>query len=240
MAEEREIKLNLKIPLKEFINRIGKLGYTLNQEVSQIDIYFDTDDWHLYHYFSSLRFRKVNNKNHSFTFKKVFCLPKRKNKYFVEEIEINSPFKKISKFIQIWKKLNINNRKYKYQNLQNLKAFLFTYGYFDKQIVKKSRTIYKHNSNEIVIDNVKNVGIIIELECKKDNPLKIVQTLLNKNEWDRNIEGTGYMWLKKVKGFKSHLTNQKRFSKEPDWNVWKHERYFYNSINKIHQISILK
>jgi len=232
MAREKEVKINLKIPLNLFIKRIHKKGFKKVDEIKQSDIYFDRKDWYLYRHLSSLRFRKVNSKDDSFTFKKMFYLPHKKDKYYIEEIEVKKPFNERDKFNKIFKKLeiNINIDRFKYRSIRLLTNFLASKGYYDEQKMKKSRTIYKSKDNEVTIDDVDDVGTIVELECKKEEPLKIISKLLRKEEWARSLEGTGYIWLRNKKGLNEHIKNRKKFFKEPDWNVWKHEVEFYKNL----------
>lgn len=153
MAQEREIKIQLKISLEDFIKRIKKKGYKLIHKLNQVDIYFDTKNWFLYENIAALRLRQIDSKNYSFSFK-----------------------------------------------------------------------------DEVTIDDAENVGIIVELECLNNEPLHIVKTLLDDNEWERSLEGTSYIWLKNVKGLTSHLKNLERFKTEPDWNVWDNEKEMYDKI----------
>ena len=90
--------------------------------------------------------------------------------------------------------------------------------------------VYVNGEDEIVIDDVDKVGVIVELECQKNNPLHVVVTFLKDKDWERSMEGTGYIWLKNVKGLTSHIKNLKRFKKEPGWNVWSNERSLYSSL----------
>lgn len=229
MARENEIKIQLKIGLDDFIKRIQKRGYKLTDTIKQNDIYFDTKEWFLYESIAALRLRQVNGKDNSFSFKKVFYLPKQ-NDYYIQEIEVNFPIKKYSVAKKIFGRLNIPFKKSSLKNGKEISKYFAKYGYFDEQKMPKVRTVYSDEEDEITIDNAENVGIIVELECKKNNPLHIVKNLLKDSEWERSIEGTSYIWLKNVKGFTSHLKNIKRFKSKPDWNVWNNEKEMYTKI----------
>ena len=106
--------------------------------------------------------------------------------------------------------------------------------------MSKVRTVYSKKEDEITIDNVENVGIIVELECLNNNPLDIVKRLLKDSEWNRSLEGTSYIWLKNVKGLTSHLKNLERFKVKPDWNVWSNEKEMYLEIQEEKNINDLK
>ncbi len=231
MAREKEIKIKLiGITLDEFISRINKKGFTLEKTINQLDIYFDTKDWYLYKHIAALRIRIVNNIYDSLSFKKVFFIPNKKDNYFVEETETKAPFKNTQELAEIFDKLKLSYNNKIFKSGKNIVSFLKKYKYHDEQKMPKVRQIFKNGGDEIVIDDVDQVGIIIELECKENEPLEFVKTLLDDFEWERNLEGTSYVWLKKVKGLTSHIESFKRFKKEPAWNVWKHEQKMYKEL----------
>jgi len=229
MAREKEIKIVLKIPLDDFIKRIQQKGFKLLRTQKQKDIYFDTKNWFLYENIAALRLRQVDGKDYSFSFKKVFYLPRIKD-YYVEEIEVKFPVKNISDAKKIFKRLNIPFNNYLLKSGKEISRYLTEWGYFDEQKMPKIRDVYFDGEDEVTIDDVEKVGIIIELECLNRNPLHVVKVLLKDNEWVRNLEGTSYIWLKNVKGLSSHIENLERFKKEPDWNVWDNERTMYKKI----------
>lgn len=231
MAREKEIKIVLKISLDDFIKRIQKKVFKLLHTQKQKDIYFDTKDWFLYENIAALRLRQVDGKDNSFSFKKVFYLSKIDD-YYVEEIEVSFPIKKFSVAKKIFERLNIPFKKSSLKNGKEISKYLAKYGYYNEQEMSKIRTVYSNEEDEVIMDDVENVGLIVELECQKNNPLHIVKTLLKESEWERSIEGTSYIWLKNVKGLTSHVINIKRFKKQPDWNVWENERIMYSKISR--------
>ena len=232
MAQEKEIKIKLTtLSLDEFIKRISKKGFKKEKEVKQNDIYFDTKDWFLYENIAALRLRIVNGKDDSFSFKKVFYLPKKKNNYFIEEIELKFPLEDTKTLKRIFSKIGLSYIDQSFISGKELTNFLKKQKYLDEQKMSKVRQVFKKGTDEIVIDNVDKVGVIIELECKENDPLEIIKTLLKDSEWERSIEGTSYIWLKNVKGLSSHIKNTERFKTEPIWNVWKTEENFYKKIN---------
>lgn len=231
MAQEKEIKILLKINLSEFIKRILANGYRFVHKLNQADIYFDTRDWFLYKNIAALRLRKIDDIDNSFSFKKVFYIP-NKNDYYVEEIETNFPLHDHEKIKQIFNKVNIPFKADVLLDGVTLTRYLAKCRFFDDQKVLKVRTVYAKNGDEIIIDDVDKVGTIVELECLKNDPLAVVKTLLKPNEWDRSLEGTSYIWLKNVKGLNSHIKNIERFKTKPDWNVWENEKAMYLKITK--------
>lgn len=231
MAREKEIKIQLKISFDDFIKRIQKKGYKLLHVLNQTDIYFDTSSWFLYENIAALRLRQIGGKDSSFSFKKVFYLPKIKD-YYIEEIEVKFPVIHFSELKEIFKRINIPFKKTALKNGTEITKYLSTYKYFDEQKMPKKRMVYFNGEDEIIIDDAENVGLIVELECLNNDPFHIVKTLLKDDEWDRSLEGTSYIWLKNVKGLISHLKNLERFKTEPDWNVWKNEKKMYAKISR--------
>lgn len=230
MAQEKEIKIQLRIPLNVFLKRIQTKGFKLLNTIKQTDIYFDTRDWHLYENLAALRLRQIKGKDYSFSFKKLFFIPKEKNNYYIEEIEVNFPLKDIPKLKEIFERLEISFNRNVITDGKGITYYLSKNGYYDEQKMQKTRRVYLNGDDEITIDDVDKVGIIVELECLKNNPLDVVTTLLADNEWTRDVEGTSYIWLKNVKGLTSHLSNLDKFKTKPDWNVWENERDMYSKI----------
>jgi adenylate cyclase class IV len=232
MAQEKEIKLILKIPLKEFLKRIKEKNFKKIKTIKQEDIYFDTKDWKLYKSLAALRLRKTNNKSSSFSFKKLFFIPKLNNKWYVEEDEIDFPLQDTKTLTKIFTRLNIPYHNEKFNKENTLAKFLENSGYQSDEHFKKTRTIYedKQGFNEISVNNVEKVGIIVELECSHEDPHKVANQLLNSDEWKSSNEGLGYMWLKKVKGFSDHIKMMKKLKSNPALNVWENEKDLYENL----------
>ena len=231
MAREKEIKIILKIDLGSFVKRIQSKGYKLLHTLNQTDIYFDTKDWYLYENIAAIRLRQVDGKDDSFSFKKVFYLPKQKD-YYIEEIEVKFSIKDSVEAKKIFEKINIPFDKSALISGSAITKHLAKYKYFDEQKMPKTRKVYSNGEDEITVDDAENVGVIVELECLNNNPLHVIKRLLKKNEWERSLEGTSYIWLKNVKGLSSHIRNLQRFKIEPDWNVWENEQELYNKIQE--------
>lgn len=231
MAQEKEIKIKLKIPFKDFIKRLNSEGYQLKGKSNQVDIYIDKPDWSLYKHISSLRIRYSEGKEHSFNYKKVFYLPNKRDPYYIEEIEVHFPIKKSDELDEIFEKLNIKTKIDFPLSASDLSKILINSGFQDEQKMPKIREKYETDDVEVVIDEIEKLGTIIELECKNSEPLEQVEKLLKPEEWERSIEGTGYLWLRINKGFKDHIQNMKRFQDQPDWNVLENEREFYKEIS---------
>jgi adenylate cyclase class IV len=115
---------------------------------------------------------------------------------------------------------------------EEVTKYFVSKGYFDSQKMQKTRKVFSYRDCELVIDEVDRVGLIIELECQAGEPMELVKSFLVENEWERDLEGTSYIWLRKVKGLKRHLNHLKRFETEPEWNVLAQEREYYLGISQ--------
>ncbi|MDD5099273.1 MAG: CYTH domain-containing protein [Candidatus Colwellbacteria bacterium] len=234
MAQEKEIKINLTIPLDDFIARITSRGFEKISETVQRDNYFDTDDWLLYKNVASLRIRQVDGKDHSFAFKKVFCVPIRSDSHYVEEIEGRIPCNEGTKenLNLIFDRVGINDDPRSVSDGKSLEDVFIRNGFQGEQILSKTRILFNDGKgNEIMIDDVQNVGTIVELECAEKEPMDAVNDLLEDAEWERGKLGTGYIWLERVKGFTDHLGHEQKFKTDPAWNVWENEVEIYNRLS---------
>lgn len=233
--EEKEIKIELKIPVEEFLNRARKLGFKDKKKIIQVDKYFDTPDWALYKSVAAMRIRQVDGVDHSFAFKKVFNLPTRKNKHYVEEVEDVFPLIDKVKLTDIFKRLKVDHDGDGIIDSTSLTDVLVKYGWQDEQVMKKTRnSLVDDNNNEIVVDHIDGIGTVVELECETDDPHELVKKLLKLSEWTRSIIGTSYIWLEKHKGFDLHNQYPQMFDEKPDWNVWDNEREMYENLVNSH------
>lgn len=231
MAREREIKVRLKgVSLDEFVKRIEKSQFKLVKAIEQEDIYFDNKDWWLYDNLAALRWRKVNGKDHSFSFKKMFYIPHKEDKHFIEEVESKFPLENEA-IKDIMKALNVEGNP-DISSGEALASFFRDKGFLDEQKMPKTRRVYKRGDDEVVIDDVDKVGVIIEIERQEGEPMELAKEFLADNEWERDLEGTSYIWLRKVKGLDRHLGHLKRFEEIPDWNVWEWEKDYYKNISE--------
>lgn len=231
--EEKEIKIELLIPIEDFVSRAKDYGFSEKGKIVQIDSYYDSQDWRLYKSVAALRIREVNGKKHSYAFKKVFHIPNRSKPYYVEEIEGRFPINDSEHVRSIFERLNIGHNGDGIIDSVALSKVLTKSGYTCEQVMRKTRRILSDdNDNEIVIDDIDRVGRAIELECVNDNPLDLASKLLSENEWKPSIVGTSYMWLEKMKGFKLHNQFGDMFNDRPDWNVWDNEREAYTKLTR--------
>lgn len=232
MAREREIKIQLKIPLNEFIVRISGLGFEKKSETVQRDNYFDTPDWRLYKNVAALRTRQVDGADHSFSFKKLFRVPEKKDPIYIEEIETKFPAADNGTVAAIFDRLQIAGDGDGTFDCRSIGDILLKNGFQGEQVLLKTRQAFGDSKeNEIAIDDVEHVGTVVELECANGEPMEFVGTLLSDGEWGRSVEGTSYAWLEKVKGFTDHLSHQSKFDEDPAWNVWENEKEMYKRLS---------
>ena len=65
-------------------------------------------------------------------------------------------------------------------------------------IIKKQRRIFKNNGNEIAIDIVEDLGDFLEIECERDNPQRIFESISLDPKWvERTHLGMTEIWLQK-------------------------------------------
>jgi adenylate cyclase class IV len=229
VAQEHEIKINLKVPLERLIERAEATGFIKAGEIEQVDTYYDTGDWGLYNEVAALRTRSVDGRMKSFTYKKLYYMPKKAKPWFVEELETEFPVKgKAGQ--EIFRRLGMNwlGRPLSFRELA---ATLKRAGYQDEQIMPKQRLVYTKDDMELVIDDIGGVGVIVELESPTQDATDIIDGLIGKDSWERSLEGTGYLWLEKHKGFKLHKDYDRRLKDKPEWNVTDVDREWYQLQN---------
>jgi len=232
-TQEKEIKIELKIPIEKFIRRAISAGFHEIEKIVQTDKYFDTPDWKLYKSVAAVRLRMVNGKDHSFAFKKVFHLPSKTDPIFVEEIEGKMLSGDLNTFNIILDRLSIQTQNDMGLDSASMTGVLLNAGFQDEQVMEKTRRIFiDGRDNEIVIDEIKDILEVIEIESKKDDPAKVLSKILKADEWSRSIAGTGYIWLEKIKGFSDHNNYSAKFTEKADWNVWDNEREVYDELLK--------
>ena len=65
-------------------------------------------------------------------------------------------------------------------------------------IIKKQRRIFKNNGNEVAIDIVDDLGDFLEIECERDSPQRIFESISLNPEWvERTRLGMTEIWLQK-------------------------------------------
>lgn len=231
MAQEKEVRIQLNIPMQTFKKRLEAAKFKFLGKADYLDIYFDTQDWSLYNQIASLRIRIVNGKDHTFTFKKVFYLPANKEPYYIEELETQFPIVDLQAYTDILSKLNLKSASELPLDFGSLTRLLIDSGFQDGQRIPKTREKYVLNDIEVTIDEIDQVGTIIEFETKESKPVAELLKILSNDEFVEIEEGVGYIWLRKTRGFTKHLENYRRFKTEPEWNVLESEKDFYKKIS---------
>jgi len=232
MAQEKEIKVILSIPLEDFINRLLKANFAREKVLFQKDQYFDTKERFLYKSVAALRIRTNGDGVKKFAFKKLFNFSNKKNKWYVEEVEKALPFFMNLEFKEVFAKLKIYDLPDSFNTAESLKDFLTQNGYIGDVTISKERTVFNRGDVEIVVDDIKDLGIVIEIECKSGDPHQLAKEILSENEWTITVEGTSNLWMRKNRGLDDHLEYLRRLQTDPEWNVWETERSWYNNIQR--------
>jgi len=239
MAQEKEIKFFLKKDLELFIKDIVDQGYVFNgQNVTTQDIYLDTADWSLYNSIAALRVRLKDQKIHSLSFKKFFCI---KNKvddpWYIEELEVKFPLVETETLQKILTILgitvtNLSEITPTLNTVADLLSFFSQHGFTRQIKINKNRRIFFQKDTEICVDNVEKLGTLIEIESKNEDPIKITNALLNNSEWERSIEGISNIFMRINYGQDKHLHYMKNFETDPTWNVWPTEAEWYQKLTE--------
>jgi adenylate cyclase class IV len=229
MAQEHEIKISLKVPLGTLVEQAEKSGFCKTGEAEQEDVYFDTQEWGLYNEVAALRTRAVDGLIKEFTYKKLYCMPKRAKPWFVEELETGFPIEgPIAQ--EIFERLGIESPTAPLGH-HELVATLKAAGFQDEQRMPKHRLIYRKEDMELVVDSIDGLGVIVELESPTQDAEEVINDLIGSDSWERSLEGTGYLWLELHKGFTHHKDYDKRLKENPTWNVTDRDRDWYDRLN---------
>lgn len=232
MAEEHEIKLLLKIPLEEFIQRAQDFGFVNGAAVAQTDTYFDTENWDLYHSVSSLRIRAANGRE-ELAYKKLFSTPNRSNPWYVQEVEASFPIQATHEVHAALQKAGIPSVSSQCTDGPHARLFLKKHGLLDTQVMEKSRHTYRYGQDiELIVDSIQGMRPIVELESRTGDPTQLLQRIIRDDEWERTLIGTSYLWLETYFGLTDHRRYAQRFQHQPDWNVTPAERSWYEELNQ--------
>ena len=232
MAEEREIKVLLKIPLEGFIEKIIEFGFKPVAAVNQTDTYFDTEDWNLYKSVAAIRIRAINGIKKELTYKKLFHMPHRANQWFVEEVEAEFPLTVSTEMCEALRQIGVADIPITIDTAADASALLSRNNLFGTQVMDKTRRVFLHDEAELVIDDIQGMAPVIEIEGRSSDPLDLLNRLLTDQEWERSLDGTSYVWLEQNFGLTHHKTHQGLFKQQADWNVLLSERAWYDKLNQ--------
>lgn len=156
MSQEKNIELEIKYQvldekqLKDFLKNLEFLG-----KKQEIDVYFDTLSGDLYKKRCFIRVR--NNKSIDFKYK----LPDIKHNECFKDYSFTLPLTKnsLSKINQICKVLELKEMK-----TSNLEKFKTDNHFVSSMIIDKIREKYKDKKFEYCLDNIKGLGVFLEIE----------------------------------------------------------------------------
>jgi adenylate cyclase class IV len=230
VAQEHEIKINLRVPLTRLIEQAEAAGFIKVGEAEQVDTYYDTGEWGLYNQVAALRTRMVDGRMRSFAYKKLYYMPQRARPWHVEELEMEFPVK--GKDAQeIFRRLGLSWQG-RPMSQREIAAVLKRAGFQCEQVMPKRRLTYQKDDMELVVDDIDRVGVIVELESPTQDATGVINQLIGEDGWERSMDGTGYLWLEKHKGFTSHRDYDQRLKDNPEWNVTELDQEWYALQNK--------
>lgn len=232
MAEEKEIKLELSqdTQIQPILETLNQHGFMFDKTVRQKDIYFDNP----HHYFSThdkgLRIRYIENKAIDFTFKTLFYLSKRTQPWYVEEHVFPLPSTQIKEWQLLLKRFSFTQK----ETTTILDESVIRKTFEDNNItpsiaVEKKRSYFNREGDCFIIDEVKNLGTFIEIECQINSPHSICDELGMNEIGKKTVDGYPAMLMRK-QGI-STINKKETYSKNPIWNVLETERELYQKLN---------
>jgi adenylate cyclase class IV len=233
VKEEKEIKIkildNISVnEVKKIVEDLFKI--TFNKFTLDKDVYYDYDDNFYFNHNHGLRIRNEQE----IAYKVLFYLPEKKpNPWFVLEKEYDLPvFEK-----DLLDLFNLANIKCdlllpKKINLVQLKEILRKLNFTEKIVIEKERLTGSNEHYTLCLDNVKNLGLFLEIEVKDDHDL---DNFRNKIPFKYEEIRHGYTNLYAKDILKLTVPNFKeKFIENPDWN------YFGNQKEIIYKITTTK
>jgi len=174
MEIEKEIKFIIKTSkLDNIVEIILKSGFQETFVLNIRDIYPDTDDFNLLKNLKGYRERvvkviSVKNIPSDMPAQKKFVYKKKEGETVYEKKLTEDEFKKETK---------------------GLKKHI---------VIDKNRFVFVKNDIEIVIDVIRGIGNLLEIECRGESePQEVFDSLGMKEDWvERTRLGTTELWLK--------------------------------------------
>jgi adenylate cyclase class IV len=232
MAEEKEIKIALfkNKDAKEIRTKLSH-HLKLSNAVVQSDHYYDNADFLFTKRDRGLRIRYVGGIPVDFTCKALFYIPQRNpSPWYVEEHVFKLPTKERGAIREIFERFDLafdqNNNLLTYADLD---ICLRKNNLSPKLIIEKKREIFMYEDAQVILDEVKNLGVFIEIETKTSSPMEIVKKLNLLQYGVRTIEGYTTLLSRKL-GLVEMKQKEPLYIENPTWNVFPKEKEIYDAL----------
>ena len=232
MAEEKEIKIQLSETLKrQDIRAQLSRQLKLSKIVVQSDQYYDTADFLFTKRDRGLRIRFVGGNPIDFTCKALFYIPNRKpSPWYVEEHAFKLPTKEGDAVQKIFERFDLQfDQKKKLITYVDLDRALRKNKLSPKLIIEKKREIFVYEDAQVILDEVKDLGMFIEIETKTSSPVAIAKKLGLLKQGVRTIEGYTTLLSRKL-GLAEMQQKEPLYIKDPTWNVFQKEKEIYSEL----------
>ncbi|GEM_PF-2503329 len=232
MTEEKEIKIQL-FENKDVREIRAKLSQQLrwSKTVVQSDHYYDDADFLFTKRDRGLRIRFVGGNPIDFTCKALFYIPERKpSPWYVEEHVFKLPTKERDAIRKIFERFNLQfdliNASITYADVD---MHLRKNNLSPKLIIEKKREVFVYEDAQVILDEVKDLGIFMEIETKTSSPMEIAKKLDLLKYGARTIEGYTTLLSRKL-GLAEMKQKEPLYVENPTWNVFPKEKEIYGAL----------
>ena len=237
--EEKEIKIKIsKAQYNKLLSsrpRSSKLINPLNQK----DVYYDREDLYITNLNRGLRVRFHEHSLVCLEFKSLFYNPyaDKGNPWFIEEITFPFPLESnnLNKLFSILVRLDLLSPvkatycSPKLSHLFEVEQILSCADLKPMIVVNKKRVGYQDGKVQYVFDYIKGLGYFLEIESQQEDPLRILEKLnLDNCQIIRN--GYNDMLAVDIPSYVSNDEKQRRFKKNPNWNILPSEKEMIEEI----------
>jgi len=227
MGRENEVKYRV-LDLDLIEQRARALGCFLEDEIEQVDRYFDYPSYVLSRHLHSLRIREYHGVPQSCDFKVLFYFPERPDDpWYVDENVSNFPVSQQC-LNTILKRLNLPEVTGENFDPREIEEALLKRELEEVYRVDKVRRKYTcPEGMQILLDSVKGLGVFVEIEGEHCNAYLNALGLPE----DGRLERWGYTsLLLQQKGILDPRNFRSQFARSPMWNVLPDEIELYNGI----------
>lgn len=221
VMEEKEIKVEI---LNDYsFNEVTKIveelySISFDAPLDVNDVYYDKDNF----YFNLNHGLRIRNKN-EIAYKALFYIPQRlDNKWFVLEKEYKLPITK-SNFQDLLNTACIEYTTYKeILNYDDIIECFISLGFSEHIKIIKKRRKSKNKDFEVCVDEVKDLGVFVEIEAQSDSLLNQLKDKLPFNY--KNIRhGYTNLYIDRILNINIPDFND-NFLKNPNWNYLNNQK----------------